>query len=194
MQARIVFSDYNREAYRRTMDRLSPGKHPPLLIVGPSGIGKSLLLETLAKRAVSSFSTARVERLTAESWVMDLVDTLRRRQEPVSWNASLILLDNVEELAHKGFAQARLGKAVAQTAATIVMVANCDPSELGPLVSVSGSELLELQRPTKRELKTIAGALSLPGDRYKITNVAEGANPGEVRGALTRLRAERALA
>lgn len=194
MRPRLVLSHYNRDAYRRVMERTRPGRHRPLVLTGPPGLGKTLLLEILQRRV-----TSRVIRMTAEEWISRAMrdpSTLSRSLIDAFAGVGLALLDNAETLAGKSQTQALLAQALVTSDRSIVLVTNSDLSTLTPLLeglTPSEPEILQLARPTPSELRRIACLLSSDRSSDGPRRISGVANPGEVLGLLTQASAQRVL-
>jgi len=82
-----------------------PGRYCPLLLYGPSGVGKSHLLNAIRQQARSQSPRLRTVSLTSEEFTTQFLEALNRRSLPSFRQkyrtVEVLLLDDIQFLARK---------------------------------------------------------------------------------------------
>jgi chromosomal replication initiator protein len=122
-----------------------PGRMTPVLIHGPTGTGKSLMLSALAQRMRSEMRMRRVVHLTSEQFTNDFTEGLRGGGLPMFRrkyrDVDALLLDDVHFLIGKKSTLAEVRHTVdnlLRAGKQVVVTADRPPAELSGL----GDELL----------------------------------------------------
>ena len=121
----------------------------PLLIYGPSGVGKTHLLQAIGNEVLNQASDARVLYVTAEKFTNDYIESLRNRTQSSFRNkyrqGDLLLVDDVQFLAGKESTQDEFFHTFNELCLSgrqIVLACDRHPKELGRLKERLASRFL----------------------------------------------------
>lgn len=93
------------ETCRKVLTQLGAPQHNPLFLYGPTGLGKTHLMQAVGNALLQVRPNARVMYMTAESFVQDFVSSLQRgKVEEFKKNCrslDLMLVDDIHLLAGK---------------------------------------------------------------------------------------------
>ncbi len=93
------------ETCRKVLTQLGASQHNPLFLYGPTGLGKTHLMQAVGNALLQVKPNARVMYMTAESFVQDFVSSLQRgKVEEFKKNCrslDLMLVDDIHLLAGK---------------------------------------------------------------------------------------------
>ncbi len=93
------------ETCRKVLTQLGASQHNPLFLYGPTGLGKTHLMQAVGNALLQAKPNARVMYMTAESFVQDFVSSLQRgKVEEFKKNCrslDLLLVDDIHLLAGK---------------------------------------------------------------------------------------------
>ena len=67
------------ETCRKVLTQLGASQHNPLFLYGPTGLGKTHLMQAVGNALLQAKPNARVMYMTAESFVLDFVRSLQQR-------------------------------------------------------------------------------------------------------------------
>ncbi|MFW1676037.1 DnaA ATPase domain-containing protein, partial [Acinetobacter baumannii] len=65
------------ETCRKVLTQLGASQHNPLLLYGPTGLGKTHLMQAVGNALLQAKPNARVMYLTSESFVQDFVSSVQ---------------------------------------------------------------------------------------------------------------------
>jgi chromosomal replication initiator protein len=205
-----VVCDGNRLAW--TSARLAadqPGRHSPLFLCGPTGVGKTHLLEGIWSAYKRAAHGRPALYLTAEQFTCLFLEALRQSGLPSFRrkvrDVGLLLIDDVQFFAGKRATLSELLHTVdtlTREGQQLVLAADRPPSALkalGPelLSRLSGSVQCQLTPPdyaARLEIVarlTVAWELSLPDDVQALVASHFAAHVRQLQGALRRLQAAR---
>ena len=185
-----------------------PGAMTPVLLHGPSGTGKSHLLEAIALRTRQLRSRSAVVHLSAEQFTTTFLDALHGRRGLPGFrrslrSADLLLVDDIQFLAGKKATVSELlhtVEALLRAGRQVVLTADRDAEGLGDL----GAELQARLRggmsapilppdgPTREGIVASLAArrgLDLPADVIRFVADRLTRNARELAGAVNRLEA-----
>lgn len=93
------------ETCRKVLTQLGEPQHNPLFLYGPTGLGKTHLMQAVGNALLQAKPNARVMYMTAESFVQDFVTSLQKgKVEEFKKNCrslDLLLVDDIHLLAGK---------------------------------------------------------------------------------------------
>ena len=93
------------ETCRKVLTQLGASQHNPLFLYGPTGLGKTHLMQAVGNALLQAKPNARVMYMTAESFVQDFVSSLQQgKVEEFKKNGrslDLLLVDDIHLLAGK---------------------------------------------------------------------------------------------
>ena len=93
------------ETCRKVLTQLGESQHNPLFLYGPTGLGKTHLMQAVGNALLQAKPNARVMYMTAESFVQDFVSSLQKgKVEEFKKNCrslDLLLVDDIHLLACK---------------------------------------------------------------------------------------------
>ncbi|WP_343598222.1 chromosomal replication initiator protein DnaA [Acinetobacter sp.] len=93
------------ETCRKVLTQLGASQHNPLFLYGPTGLGKTHLMQAVGNALLQVKPNARVMYMTAESFVQDFVSSLQKgKVEEFKKNCrslDLLLVDDIHLLAGK---------------------------------------------------------------------------------------------
>ena len=93
------------ETCRKVLTQLGEPQHNPLFLYGPTGLGKTHLMQAVGNALLQAKPNARVMYMTAESFVQDFVSSLQQgKVEEFKKNCrslDLLLVDDIHLLAGK---------------------------------------------------------------------------------------------
>ena len=93
------------ETCRKILTQLGESQHNPLFLYGPTGLGKTHLMQAVGNSLLQAKPNARVMYMTAESFVQDFVSSLQKgKVEEFKKNCrslDLLLVDDIHLLAGK---------------------------------------------------------------------------------------------
>ncbi|MGO3383179.1 MAG: chromosomal replication initiator protein DnaA [Acinetobacter guillouiae] len=93
------------ETCRKVLTQLGESQHNPLFLYGPTGLGKTHLMQAIGNALLQAKPNARVMYMTAESFVQDFVSSLQKgKVEEFKKNCrslDLLLVDDIHLLAGK---------------------------------------------------------------------------------------------
>ena len=93
------------ETCRKVLAQLGASQHNPLFLYGPTGLGKTHLMQAVGNALLQAKPNARVMYMTAESFVQDFVSSLQQgKVEEFKKNCrslDLLLVDDIHLLAGK---------------------------------------------------------------------------------------------
>ena len=93
------------DACRKVLTKLGADDHNPLFLYGPTGLGKTHLMQAVGNALLQLKPNAKVMYMTAESFVQDFVSALQRKKiEEFKKNCrslDLMLVDDIHLLAGK---------------------------------------------------------------------------------------------
>lgn len=93
------------ETCRKALTQLGASQHNPLFLYGPTGLGKTHLMQAVGNALLQAKPNARVMYMTAESFVQDFVTSLQKgKVEEFKKNCrslDLLLVDDIHLLAGK---------------------------------------------------------------------------------------------
>ncbi|TQR61687.1 chromosomal replication initiator protein DnaA [Acinetobacter sp. RF14B] len=93
------------ETCRKVLTQLGASQHNPLFLYGPTGLGKTHLMQAVGNALLQAKPNARVMYMTAESFVRDFVSSLQQgKVEEFKKNCrslDLLLVDDIHLLAGK---------------------------------------------------------------------------------------------
>ena len=93
------------ETCRKVLTQLGASQHNPLFLYGPTGLGKTHLMQAVGNALLQAKPNARVMNVTAESFVQDLARSLKQgKVEGFKKNCrslDLLLVDDIHLLAGK---------------------------------------------------------------------------------------------
>jgi len=93
------------ETSRKVLTQLGEPQHNPLFLYGPTGLGKTHLMQAVGNALLQAKPNARVMYMTAESFVQDFVSSLQKgKVEEFKKNCrslDLLLVDDIHLLAGK---------------------------------------------------------------------------------------------
>ncbi|WP_151811969.1 chromosomal replication initiator protein DnaA [Acinetobacter bereziniae] len=93
------------ETCRKVLTQLGESQHNPLFLYGPTGLGKTHLMQAVGNALLQAKPNARVMYMTAESFVQDFVSSLQKgKVEEFKKNCrslDLLLVDDIHLLAGK---------------------------------------------------------------------------------------------
>ncbi|WP_269915446.1 chromosomal replication initiator protein DnaA [Acinetobacter sp. HY1485] len=93
------------ETCRKVLTQLGASQHNPLFLYGPTGLGKTHLMQAVGNALLQAKPNARVMYMTAESFVQDFVASLQKgKVEEFKKNCrslDLLLVDDIHLLAGK---------------------------------------------------------------------------------------------
>lgn len=93
------------ETCRKVLTQLGASQHNPLFLYGPTGLGKTHLMQAVGNALLQAKPNARVMYMTAESFVQDFVSSLQKgKVEEFKKNCrslDLLLVDDIHLLAGK---------------------------------------------------------------------------------------------
>ncbi|WP_445114499.1 chromosomal replication initiator protein DnaA [Acinetobacter sp. WZC-1] len=93
------------ETCRKVLTQLGESQHNPLFLYGPTGLGKTHLMQAVGNALLQAKPNARIMYMTAESFVQDFVSSLQRgKVEEFKKNCrslDLLLVDDIHLLAGK---------------------------------------------------------------------------------------------
>lgn len=93
------------ETARKVLTQLGEPQHNPLFLYGPTGLGKTHLMQAVGNALLQAKPNARVMYMTAESFVQDFVSSLQKgKVEEFKRNCrslDLLLVDDIHLLAGK---------------------------------------------------------------------------------------------
>ncbi|MBJ9986702.1 chromosomal replication initiator protein DnaA [Acinetobacter sp. S40] len=93
------------ETCRKALTQLGASQHNPLFLYGPTGLGKTHLMQAVGNALLQAKPNARVMYMTAESFVQDFVSSLQKgKVEEFKKNCrslDLLLVDDIHLLAGK---------------------------------------------------------------------------------------------
>lgn len=93
------------ETCRKVLTHLGASQHNPLFLYGPTGLGKTHLMQAVGNALLQAKPNARVMYMTAESFVQDFVASLQKgKVEDFKKNCrslDLLLVDDIHLLAGK---------------------------------------------------------------------------------------------
>lgn len=93
------------ETCRKVLTQLGASQHNPLFLYGPTGLGKTHLMQAVGNALLQAKPNARVMYMTAESFVQDFVTSLQQgKVEEFKKNCrslDLLLVDDIHLLAGK---------------------------------------------------------------------------------------------
>ncbi len=93
------------DACRKVLTKLGADDHNPLFLYGPTGLGKTHLMQAVGNALLQQKPNAKVMYMTAESFVQDFVSALQRKKiEEFKKNCrslDLMLVDDIHLLAGK---------------------------------------------------------------------------------------------
>ena len=93
------------ETCRKVLTQLGESQHNPLFLYGPTGLGKTHLMQAVGNSLLQAKPNARVMYMTAESFVQDFVSSLQKgKVEEFKKNCrslDLLLVDDIHLLAGK---------------------------------------------------------------------------------------------
>lgn len=93
------------ETCRKVLTQLGASQHNPLFLYGPTGLGKTHLMQAVGNALLQAKPNARVMYMTSESFVQDFVSSLQRgKVEEFKKNCrslDLLLVDDIHLLAGK---------------------------------------------------------------------------------------------
>lgn len=93
------------ETCRKVLTQLGASQHNPLFLYGPTGLGKTHLMQAVGNALLQAKPNARVMYMTAESFVQDFVSSLQQgKVEEFKKNCrslDLLLVDDIHLLAGK---------------------------------------------------------------------------------------------
>lgn len=93
------------ETCRKVLTQLGEPQHNPLFLYGPTGLGKTHLMQAVGNALLQAKPNARVMYMTAESFVQDFVSSLQKgKVEEFKKNCrslDLLLVDDIHLLAGK---------------------------------------------------------------------------------------------
>lgn len=103
----------NRFAYSAAVSVVeNPGFHNPLVLCGPSGTGKTHLLQAIFESSIKMNPETRIAYLTAETFTNELVDAIRNQKSDEFKNKyrsmDILLIDNIEFVSGKPATQEEL--------------------------------------------------------------------------------------
>ena len=180
---------------------------PPLIIYGPSGVGKTHLLKAIKQSINKSHPSKVVRYLTADRFTAELIWSLNQGtyesfiQQYHSIDA--LLIDDIHFLSGREATQKELAKHIEylyQNRKQVVMASSCPPSKIPNLndclrIHLDSFDIAGIALPEFTILYEIAARVSekyrLPLDQSKLRYIAESC-PSNVRrltGILKKLRA-----
>ena len=93
------------ETCRKVLTQLGASQHNPLFLYGPTGLGKTHLMQAVGNALLQAKPNARVMYMTSESFVQDFVSSLQKgKVEEFKKNCrslDLLLVDDIHLLAGK---------------------------------------------------------------------------------------------
>ena len=185
-----------------------PGAMTPVLLHGPSGTGKSHLLEAIALRTRQLRSRSAVVLLSAEQFTTTFLDALHGRRGLPGFrrslrSADLLLVDDIQFLAGKKATVSELlhtVEALLRSGRQVVLTADRDAEGLGELGADLQARLrggmsapiLPPDAPTREGIVAALAArrgLDLPADVIRFVADRLTRNARELAGAVNRLEA-----
>lgn len=185
-----------------------PGAMTPVLLHGPSGTGKSHLLEAIALRTRQLRSRSAVVLLSAEQFTTTFLDALHGRRGLPGFrrslrSADLLLVDDIQFLAGKKATVSELlhtVEALLRAGRQVVLTADRDAEGLGELGADLQARLrggmsapmLPPDGPTREGIVAALAArrgLELPADVVRFVADRLTRNARELAGAVNRLEA-----
>ena len=92
------------ETCRKVLTQLGASQHNPLFLYGPTGLGKTHLMQAVGNALLQAKPNARVMYMTAESFVQDFVSSLQQgKVEEFKKNCrslDLLLVDDIHLFLH----------------------------------------------------------------------------------------------
>lgn len=93
------------ETCRKVLTQLGASQHNPLFLYGPTGLGKTHLMQAVGNALLQAKPNARVMYMTAESFVQDFVSSLQKGKvdefKKACRSLDLLLVDDIHLLAGK---------------------------------------------------------------------------------------------
>lgn len=189
----------------------APGRcYNPLWLTGPTGTGKTALLQATAAALLEHPSRPLILRVHAEQLVRDLIRAIERRTTD-DFRARIlgfqvILVDHVDHLSDKPQTQLELGRLMEMAAAQgsqVILASACSPAGLMSLhrtLTAHCPDLLccDILAPELEErlaiVRHVARARELPlSDRMACRIAAATCSPAQIRCIIEHLAARRKL-
>mgnify|MGYP001617334587 CR=1 FL=1 len=126
-------------AAKQVVDSLG-SVYNPLLFYGPTGVGKTHLLQAIGNGVLSKYSGVKVVYVTCERFTNDFIDSLRNRSQGFFRdkyrNCDLLLIDDIQFLSGKESTQDEFSNTFNElylSGKQIVLASDRHPKELGKI-------------------------------------------------------------
>ena len=183
-------------------------QYNPLFIHGPTGLGKTHLMHSVANRVLAASPDARVVYVTGEDFMNEMINCIRyKRMEDFRGKyrerSTVLLVDDVHFLSGKESTQEEFFhtfNALHASGRQIILTSDVAPRDIDKLeprlrTRFEGGLLADMQAPDKETLlailrqKSDAQRLHIPADLAEaIANIVSG-NIRELEGILNRIGA-----
>lgn len=204
----FIFGQFNSAGFtaaRKTAEQ--PGKiYNPLFIFGPTGVGKTHLMQAIGLHVLQNKPTTKILYITAEQWVNSFILSIKNKhfdnfRQIFRDNCDVLLIDDIQFLSNKNASQDEffyMFNSLHQSCRQIVITSNKCPNEINDLserlknrfswglsVDINQPELKTRIKIIKKKSENLKINLSDDIMHYIANNIKTSTQ--ELEGALLRL-------